>query len=295
MSGLVRPQDRVLYDIHSHASLWDGIRLARAQVTPFPHNDLARLERILEKSHATRGGDVFVCVEGVYSMDGDMAPLREILALCREHDAVLIVDDAHGTGVLGKHGRGTAEQLDIEGQVPITVGTFSKALAVTGGFVATSRSFAEYLRFNARSHVFSASLPPPTVAAVLAGLDVIQDEPWRLDELRQNVAYLTAGLRRLGFSLRPDAAIVPIPVPRGMDIRRAGRRFEELGIFLNAIEYPAVPASQQRFRVSVMSIHKRRDLDRLLSAVEQVWCEFEPRPRRPSPQGALAPSGASAP
>jgi glycine C-acetyltransferase len=272
VTGLVNPTDVIIYDAYSHASFSDGIKMSGVQSFRFPHNDLSRLQDLLvHKCGGTH--ETFVGVEGVYSMDGDLAPLDRIASLCEKAGALLLVDDAHGTGVMGRTGRGTAEHFQLERNVPITMGTFSKAFAVMGAFVASSRPIVNYLRFFSRSYMFSASLPPMVLAAVLAGLDVIEREPERLTRLRDNVAYAAAGLRRLGFSLRPEAAIIPLIVPSWMDIRRASVAFHRKGVFVNSVEYPAVPLSQQRFRISLMADHTREDIDRLLAAVEEVWAD----------------------
>ncbi len=273
VSALMSRNDMVFYDAYSHASFSDGMHLAGVTAHRFEHNDLADLRRLLASRKRSTTGDTYVAVEGVYSMDGDVAPLRELLTLCTAHGAILIVDDAHGTGVLGAHGGGTAEHCGVEGQIPITMGTFSKTFAVTGGFVAASKPVIDYLRFFARSYMFSASLSPVSIATVLAGLDVLQEEPERMWALRQNVAYAAAGLRRLGFDVQPEAAIIPLLVPPGMDIRRAARLFHEDGIFVNSIEYPAVPVDQQRFRISIMATHTGNDIDRLVASVRTVWAE----------------------
>jgi len=198
-----------------------------------------------------------------------------VIPLCRSHNAVLVVDDAHGTGVMGASGRGTAEHFGLDGQVDVTMGTFSKSFAVTGGFVAASKPIVDYLRYFAHSYMFSASLPPSIIATVLAGLDVMEREPDLLLNLRKNVEYATRGLQCMGFDVHPQAAIIPLRIPVNMNIRRAAYRFHELGIFVNSVEYPAVPLPQQRFRISLMASHTKQDIDRLLSAVKTVWAEFE--------------------
>ncbi len=269
VSGLLNPKDTVYYDAYSHASFCDGIRLGEVQSYRFPHNDCDRLEAMLA-AHDGKG-DRFVGLEGVYSMDGDLAPLDRIVKICRRQDALMIVDDAHGTGVMGPTGAGTPEHFGLEGAIDIVMGTFSKTFAVTGGFVAASRSIVNYLRFFARSYMFSASLPPAVIATVIAGLDVIEQEPELLARLRENVRYAARGLRALGFNSHPEAAIIPLRVPVGMNIRQASAEFHRRGMFVNSVEYPAVPVSQQRFRISLMATHKREDIDRLLTAVEEVW------------------------
>lgn len=278
VTGLVNGGDVVLYDEYSHASFCDGLRMGVKKSVRFRHNDLSELASLLESHPASSAGDTFVGVEGVYSMDGDLAPLDEIAPLCERHGATLIVDDAHGTGVLGKYGSGTAEHFGVEEMVDVTMGTFSKTFAAVGGFVCASKPMIDYLRFFARSYIFSASLPPTVIATVLAGLDVVDREPERLEELHDNVRYAAEGLRKLGLNVHPQAAIVAVRVPETMNIREAAYRFHDAGIFVNSIEYPAVPVNQQRFRISIMATHTKEDIDRLLECVEEVWsrsCEQE--------------------
>jgi glycine C-acetyltransferase len=273
VTGVANPEDYILYDAYSHASFCDGVRMSGVQHGQFPHNDTERLRWMLERRRSGSTRDIFVGVEGVYSMDGDLAPLDVIVPLTKQHGAILIVDDAHGTGVMGKHGRGTAEHFHLEGSVDITMGTFSKTFAVTGGFVAGPGPVIDYLRYFARSYMFSASLPPPVIAAVLAGLDVMEAEPELLAALRENTLSAARGLRALGFEISGMTPIIPLRVPVGMNIRRMARRFHEKGIFMNMIEYPAVPVSQQRFRISLMATHMQADIDRLVSTVDSVWEE----------------------
>ena len=206
-------------------------------------------------------GQVFVAVEGVYSMDGDLAPLPEIAAACRAYDAYLIVDDAHGTGILGERGGGTAEHFGVVDAVDIAMGTMSKALAVTGGFLAARAEVTQYLRFFARSYMFSAHMAPMVAAAARAGLEVIRREPERRARLLENARNLRAALVALGFDVIPgEAAILAVRIPASVDIRRLALRFHEEGIFLNAIEPPAVAPREQRLRLSVMTTHTLEDL-----------------------------------
>ena len=282
ISALARPDDVLLYDEFSHASQVDGIRMGGVKrLYPFPHNSAVALAGLdfggVDKSH-----DVFVMVEGVYSMSGDVAPLDELVRVCCERRYHLIVDDAHGTGTMGKRGRGTAEHFGVEGKVDVTVGTFSKVFAVIGGFVAASRPLIQYLRFFNRSYMFSTSLPPPVVGAVLGGLDVIEHDSGPLESLRANVGYLTCGLRALGHDVSAETPIIPLRVPADMNMRAASKKFEQLGIFINSIEYPAVPITKQQFRISVMATHRKEDLDSLLRAIDEVWlcCRFSGVERR---------------
>ncbi len=270
ITAISSENDRVIYDAHSHASFYDGLHMAGVAAQKFHHNNLAELEELLKQS-AHESGDTFVGVEGVYSMDGDLAPLDKISDLCRRFHAYLIVDDAHGTGVLGKSGSGTAEHFGVAHTVDMHMGTFSKTFAVTGGFISGSRELVHYLRFFARSYMFSAALPPTTVAAVLAALQLMEKEPWRQQQLHANVAYVAAGLRHLGFDVQPQAAIIALRVPEIMNIRAAAYEFHKKGIFVNSVEYPAVAADQQRFRISIMASHTKEDMDRLLEVIQQVW------------------------
>ncbi len=271
MSALVSKHDLVLHDASSHASFHDGLKMGGATSMKFAHNDVAELEQRLDAAKTQTRGDVFVGVEGVYSMDGDLAPLDKIAPLCREKGAILVLDDAHGTGVLGASGHGTDAHFGVEDDVDIVMGTFSKAFGVVGGFVASSQEVVDYLRFFARSYFFSASMPPVVAASVLGCLDIIEREPGHLLGLRANTRYLARGLRRLGFDVNPESAIIPLMAPRSMNLRKASFDFHRRGIFLNSIEYPAVPSHKQRFRISVMASHTQRDLDRLLSVIEEVW------------------------
>lgn len=271
MSALVGKQDVVLHDAYTHASFHDGIKMAGATALKFPHSDVAEFARLLEATCDSTPGDVFVGVEGVYSMDGDLAPLDQIAPLCRAHGAILMLDDAHGTGMMGPGGHGTDAHFGVEDDVDIAMGTFSKAFGVVGGFAAASEAVIDYLRFFARSYFFSASMPPPVVASVLGALEVLEREPEHRLRLHANVRYLTQGLRQLGFEVDPQTAIIPLLLPATMNLRQAAFHFHRQGIFLNSIEYPAVPATMQRFRISVMANHTQQDLDRLLEVIEEVW------------------------
>jgi glycine C-acetyltransferase len=275
ISGLLNPDDIIIYDAFSHASFCDGIKMANAQAFRFPHNNLLLLEQRLEQQSSNSDKDIFVGVEGVYSMDGDLAPLDKIAPLCKSKGAFLIVDDAHGTGVMGKKGRGASDFFGVEDKVDITMGTFSKTFTATGGFVAAPKPVVDYLRFFARTYMFSASLPPATIAVVLACLDVMEKEPELFDRLWNNVNNAAESFKKIGIDVKPQSAIIPLKVPAGMNIRRAAKKFHEKGIFLNSIEYPAVPVSQQRFRISIMAIHKKNDIDRLVEAVNEVWSEYK--------------------
>jgi glycine C-acetyltransferase len=273
LSGLVTKKDRVLYDQLSHASFFDGLRLGGLRGYHFPHNDVGRLQQLLTREK--ENGDVFVGCEGVYSMDGDVAPLDKIVPVCKNAKAILVVDDAHGTGVLGETGSGTAEYFGVQNDVGVTMGTFSKTFGVVGGFVCASKPIINYLRYFARSYMFSASLPPMVIGAVLAGLDVIEHEPERIRQLHENVKYAARKLRDFGVAEASESAILTLPVPTSMSIRKAAYHLHKRGLFVNSIEYPAVPQDQQRFRISIMATHTKLDIDRLVDGIASVWQENE--------------------
>jgi glycine C-acetyltransferase len=271
VTGLAESNDVIIYDELSHASFYDGIKMTKAKAIPFAHNDVSQLEELIHIQAASCKGTMFVCTEGVYSMDGDLAPLHRIATCCKEYGALLVVDDAHGTGVLGVNGAGTASHLDCEQMVDISMGTFSKVFATCGGFVTASKDIIEYLRYHSRPYIFSASIPPTVAAAVLGGLEVIENQPWLRLQLQENTRYAIEKLRPYGFYAPPEAAIITLAIPAHMDIRKAACRYHAENIFLNPVEYPAVPANKQRFRISIMATHHKKDIDRLAAATEEIW------------------------
>ena len=274
ITALLNNNDLVIYDKYSHASFIDGLRMSGAQGIHFPHNNVEELEKCLMLLKAEHNRNIFVGVEGVYSMDGDIAPLDKIVSICRSNNGILIVDDAHGTGIMGKTGRGTAEHFNLDGEIDISMGTFSKTFGVSGGFIAGSKPLINYLRFFARSYMFSASAPPTIIASVLAGLYLLENEPELLMKLKRNINYTSQRLNELGFENNSLTPIFPILVPESMNIREAASQFHQRGIFLNSIEYPAVPVSQQRFRISIMATHTKEDIDKLITAIEEIWDEY---------------------
>lgn len=269
LTALARPQDVVLYDEWSHASLHDALKLARCKARHFAHNDVAELEALLQANRKQHpNANLLVAVEGVYSMDGDLAPLPAIAEACQRHGAWLVVDDAHGTGVLGTHGAGATSHWKLPPEaVALHMGTFSKSFATTGGFLAGKKELIAYLRFYARSHMFSAALPPPVVAGVLAGIEVMAEEPQRQRQLHANRLHLVGSLRRLGLDVHSDSAIVPVVVGSAVGARRLAAELHQRGVFANAVEPPAVPAESQRLRLSLMATHTPAQLDTVVAAI----------------------------
>jgi glycine C-acetyltransferase len=262
--------------------------MADARSVRFAHNAIGELEERLARAEAERAGDLFIGVEGVYSMDGDLAPLDQLIRLKNEHGAYLLVDDAHGTGVMGAHGGGTAEHFGVELDVDITLGTFSKTFAVTGGFVTADKPVVDYLRLFARSYMFSASLPPAILAAVDAGLDLLEREPEITDRLRENTAYAVSAFRAIGIAVEGTTPILPLRVPEHLDIRAMGFELHRRGIFVNSVEFPAVPVTDQRFRVSIMATHTHADIDRLVAEIAAVWRMAGSLPPSPVPNRSLS-------
>ncbi|MBT8191135.1 MAG: aminotransferase class I/II-fold pyridoxal phosphate-dependent enzyme [Bacteroidia bacterium] len=271
LQALVRKDDFVVYDELSHASFYDGLKLSGASAKSFKHNSVEGLEEILRKQRSKIKGQIFIGVEGVYSMDGDLSPLPEIIECAQRYDALLILDDAHGTGVIGNRGSGTAEHFGLSTEVDISMGTFSKAFSMTGGFLSASKELVSYMRYFARSYMFSASLPPSMLAAVIAGLDIMEREPWRQEKLQDLLSYARKKFSGFKLAAYPEAAIIALSAPSWMDIRKANYKLYKHGVFVNAVEYPAVPIDQQRFRISLMADHSKSDIDFLVDAITAVW------------------------
>jgi glycine C-acetyltransferase len=269
VSAILGKEDLILSDELNHASIIDGARLSRATIKVFPHRDTAALERLLEetKSFPRR----LVITDGVFSMDGDVAPMREIAALARAHGAIMMVDDAHASGVLGRAGRGTVDHFDLHGQVDIQVGTLSKAIGVLGGYVAGSKTLIEYLYHRARPFLFSTSHPPAVAAACLAAFDVLEQEPERIGRLWSNTKRLKEGLARLGFDTGiSETPITPLFVGEADLAMRFSDRLFERGVFAQGIGYPTVAKGKARLRTIVTATHTEEELDRALSILEDV-------------------------
>jgi 8-amino-7-oxononanoate synthase len=288
LSTLLAPGDTVVVDSGDHASILDGALLSRAKLRPFRHNRLDKLEKMLERAQGD-GGGVLVVVDGVFSMEGDIAPLREITELCGRYGARLMVDEAHGAGVLGPRGAGTAELLDVEDRVDLRMGTFSKSLASCGGFIAGSQEVVEYLRISSRAFLFTASAVPAAVGAALAALRVIRsaDGPPLMAAVLESARYLRDGLQERGFAVVAPQRVGPaaggevvtpiIPVLIGDDWK-AGLVWKALydgGVFVNTALHPAVPPGGALLRTSVMATHDRATLDRALDVFAAVKARFE--------------------
>lgn len=274
ISSLAGKGDAIYLDRQDHACIYDGARLAvGAEVKKFKHNDPADLRRLLALN-GDRSGRLLV-VDGVFSMEGDIAPLPEYTAICDDYDVALMVDDAHGVGVLGKHGRGTAEHFGLEHKVDIIMGTFSKSLATVGGFVVGEPDVIKFVKHRARSLMFTAAPPPACVAAVLAALDIIESEPERRARLWENTRFMLTALRAIGFDCGHSSTPV-IPIVAGPDIVafKMAKRLEDEGVFVNAVVSPASPPGRALIRTSYMATHTREHLTRALEAFHKVGREL---------------------
>ncbi|MEX1065075.1 MAG: aminotransferase class I/II-fold pyridoxal phosphate-dependent enzyme [Aquisalimonadaceae bacterium] len=279
VSALLTDADVAVFDQLAHASLWDGLKLSGASRNRrFRHNDAQDLDLVLEEETGVR--DKFVAVEGIYSMDGDAAPLDAIVPVCKKHGAILILDDAHATGVMGEGGHGSAEHFGVEKDIDVVMGTLGKALGAIGAFAAGERDLVEYLRFFARSYIFSTALPPAVVGAALGALDVMEREPEHRLHLTAMIRRATEGLAPFGLMTRPAGCIIALRAPEWLDARRAVRLFERAGLFMNYVMFPAVPVAQQRLRISISAWHTEADVDRLIAVVDEVWatCRMEAHP-----------------
>ncbi|HHW13943.1 MAG TPA: aminotransferase class I/II-fold pyridoxal phosphate-dependent enzyme [Firmicutes bacterium] len=274
ISGLLRKGDVAINDRLNHASIIDGCKLSGADIRTFKHNDLRSLENLLEKCDQEYQGKLIV-VDGVFSMDGDIAPLPQIVTLARNYGARVMIDEAHATGVIGDHGRGTPEYWHMEGQIDLVAGTLSKGLGGIGGFVASTKEVVNYLRFFGRSYMFSTSLPPAVSASLIAALEVIETEPELRQRLWDNIRYFTGRLRQLGFDLgNAQTAIIPVIIGDDTKVQLMCREMHEAGIFLNPVAYPAVPKRLSRLRLSLMATHTKEDLDQTLDALERVGRKY---------------------
>jgi len=268
ISALVGRGAFAITDKEDHASIVDGCRLAFGRVRRFRHNDMTHLERVL--AGLPEGTGKLVVVDGVFSMGGDIAPLPEIVSLCHKYEARLMVDDAHSVGVLGG-GRGTAAHFGLTDQVDLTMGTFSKAFASLGGFIAGAADVIHYIQHHARSLIFSASMPPSSAAAVLAALEVMQEEPERIARVNQIGERMRAGFHQLGFNVGASETPI-IPVIIGDDTRTfiAWKALYEAGVYTNPVISPAVPPGSALLRTSYMATHTDEQLDRVLATFAQV-------------------------
>ena len=284
VSALVGPGDAVFSDELNHASIIDGCRLSRAEVIVYRHADAVHLEEQLAAWRCSAGADrrALVVTDSIFSMDGDVAPLPDIATACDRHGAILMVDEAHATGVVGPGGRGAVAGFGLDGRVGVVMGTLSKALGAAGGFIAGSAELCAYLRNRARSFIFDTALPPPTTAAALAALGVLEREPERPVRARRLAARLATGLRASGYDVPdPAAAVLPVLVGAPDAAMALSARLLDAGVLVTAIRPPSVPPGTSRLRSTVMATHTDAEIDRAISAFAAA-CSDPPDLRLPS-------------
>ena len=273
ISALVGENDAVIMDKLVHASIIDACRLCRGEVYKFEHNDRDDLEKVLQGIDEKKGK--LVVVDGVFSMEGDICKLDEIVPVVKKYNAKIMVDDAHSIGVLGKTGAGTAEHFGMTKDVDLIMGTFSKSFASIGGFIAGSERVVHYLRHHARSLIFSASMPPGAVATVLAVLDIIKSEPERRENLRNISGKMKDAYTQLGFDTGPsETPVIPIIIGEDIPTFKFWKKLFKEGVYTNPVIYPAVPRGSSRLRTSYIATHTEEQLNFVLEKFEKVGKKF---------------------
>lgn len=274
LSCLLDRHDVALLDKMDHASILDGVRLSYGKAIKFRHNNPDDLERKLQNVDKDKGK--LIVVDGVFSMEGDLAPLPEIVKHKKTYGARLFVDEAHSLGVFGEHGRGIAEHFGVEDDVDLIMGTFSKSLATVGGFIACNDpQIIDFIKHNARAQVFTAAIPPGAAAAVEAALDILESEPERREQLWDNTHYMKQELESLGFeTCGSQSPIIPLLIGDDITTYQMATRLQEEGVFVNAVVTPAVPPGHGVIRTSYMATHTREHLDRALGAIAKVGREL---------------------
>ena len=273
ISALMQEHDLIISDELNHASIIDGIRLCKAPRKIFRHKDMDDLRRVLEESRDVQ--KIMVVTDGVFSMDGDIAPLPEIVALAEEYGAFVMVDDAHASGVLGKNGRGSVSHFALDGRVALQIGTLSKGIGALGGYVACSQDMKDYLLNRARPVLFSTSHPPSVVASCIAALDILESDTSLVERLWENTSFFKKGLEQLGFNTgRSETPITPVIVGEGARAVKLSTRLFEEGVFAQAIVYPTVPVDKCRVRTIVTALHTNEELARALDVFARVGREL---------------------
>src|SRR5690348_2485692 len=270
VSAILTPDDHIISDELNHASIIDGCRLSKAKIHVFPHKDTAAAEKILAGLGSATGRKLLIS-DGVFSMDGDIGPLPGLVEAAEKHGAIMMVDDAHSSGVLGRNGRGTIDHFGLHGRVQIQVGTLSKAVGVLGGYVCGSRDLIEFLYHRARPFLFSTSHPPGVAAACMAAFDILEQEPERIKNLWDNTKYFKQGLAAAGFNTgMSETPITPVIVGEAKTAHQLSAALFEEGVLATGIGFPTVPEGKARVRTIVTAAHTRKELDRALEVFTRV-------------------------
>lgn len=278
LTALINKKSVALVDKFAHASVHDGCRLMQGESIPFKHNDVEDAERVLSDIPPDRG--VLVVVDGVYSMEGDLAKLRDFVQLAKKQKIRIAVDDAHGIGVMGPGGRGTAHHFGVDREVDLFIGTFSKSLASIGGYIASDRKTIDFIKHFGRPMIFSASLAPSCAAAAMAALEILVQEPERAEQVRKNSQALKKGLEEIGYETGDAvAAVVPVMIGESMKTFIIWKELMELGVYTNPVIYPAVAKGREMLRVSCLATHTESHLQKALDLFAQVAKNYDIGPR----------------
>lgn len=273
ISSVMKAGDSIFSDAWNHASIIDGCRLSQAKTIVYEHTDMVDLEQKLRQSHGD--GKKLIVTDGVFSMDGDIAPLPEIVALAKEYNAYIMIDDAHVTGVLGTDGRGTADYFGLKDEIDFTVGTLSKAIGAEGGFVATSAIAKNYLLNNARSFIFQTGLSPSAIEAGREGISIIQNEPERREQLLNNAKYLRLKLGESGFVVNEgETPIISLLIGDSREAVQFAEKLMDEGVFIPAIRPPTVPKGSSRLRITVMATHTMEQLNTVINKMKKIGKEM---------------------
>lgn len=273
--ALVDKEDVIFSDELNHASIIDGCRLSRARIVRYRHNNPGDLRRVVQETRAQGYRRALLVTDGVFSMDGDIAPLDQLALVAEEHNLMLMVDDAHGEGVLGRGGRGIVDHYGLHGRVDIEVGTMSKAFGAVGGYVAGRQPVADWLRQRGRPFLFSSAVTPADVAACIAAVDLLEESTAMVDRLWENGRYFKAGMKRLGFDTGvSETPITPVILGEAPLAQQFSKRLFQEGVFATAIGFPTVPRGKARIRVMISAAHTNHDLDQALGVFEKVGQEL---------------------
>jgi glycine C-acetyltransferase len=270
VQAIIGPEDVIISDELNHASIIDGCRLSKAEIKRFPHKDMDACERIL-KEVAGRSGRKLLITDGVFSMDGDIAPLPQLVDLAKKYECIMMIDDAHASGVLGRNGRGTVDHFNLHGCVDIQVGTLSKAIGALGGYVCSTGEVIEFLYHRARPFLFSTSHPPSVAATCLAAFELLDEEPQLVQRLWDNTRFFKEGLKKLGFNTgASETPITPVIVGEAALAYQFSRELFQAGVFAQGIGYPTVPMGKARLRTIVTATHTRDQLAQALESFETI-------------------------
>ncbi|AIY41029.1 8-amino-7-oxononanoate synthase [Collimonas arenae] len=277
VNGLMNRNDVIVYDKNSHASVINAIKMTSVPFYTFDPEKLDEFETLLKRIKQRSKADVqiFSTVEGVRSIDGSIIELKRYIEICKAHDVITILDDAHGLGTVGKYGRGTLEHLDLLGQVDLRMSTCSKAIGAQGAFVSGSKELIFLLRNFSYPYLFTSAMAQPTIAAISAALDILESEPERIEMLHKNVRYMQDQLEAAGLRIiRGESGIIPVFFEEDGVVRKINRALYQRGLFANIMEYPMVPPGLERLRLSVMATHTREEIDTAVSLIVETACEF---------------------